>query len=119
MATTKVILRDLNAECPEGMTCGLVLLYDGDNGDDAQTRADSAFLGWYRTRAELDAAWDVALDMADNLYDYPAIKRLDDLGSTQYVILGSTIEGEEVGPPYIGWAPKGEFAERFAIEGDL
>lgn len=112
MLTTK-ILRDLNAECPEGMTCGLVILYDDDNSDEGETIAGEAFVGWYRTEAEMLAAWDVALHMDTHLINGSAIKRLDELATTQYVIAAQTDE-DGTGMPYITWGPKDEFAERLA-----
>lgn len=112
---TPRVLRLLNAERPEGMAYGLVILYDGrHNSETAEEQAGTAFTGWYATEAELHAAWDVALDMDGYLMESAAIKRLDELDTVTYAIL---VRDEEDDLPYIGWAPTAEFADRLAVEG--
>lgn len=108
------ILRDLNAERPEGMSCGLVILYEND-GDDAQTKADSATLMWFRTHAELNAAWDVAREMSAYMMDEPSIKKLDELPHVRYAIMGQTDDDGYEEDPYIGWAPADEFNARMQV----
>lgn len=107
------LLRDLNAERPEGMSYGLVILYDGD--DDAQTKADSATLMWFRTHAELNAAWDVAREMSSYMMDEPAIKKLDELPQVRYAIMGQTDEDGYEEDPCIVWAPADEFNARMQV----
>jgi hypothetical protein len=115
---TTIVLRDLNAERPEGLRYGLVILYDGShNSETAQEQAESAYVGWYATKAELDAAWEVALDMDGYLIESAAIKRLDELATVQYALVVDVEEGEDAEEvaPYIAWAPQAEWAERLAV----
>ena len=104
--TTKQIIRDLNAECPEGKHYGLVIMCDADNGDDADTQADSAFVDFYATEAEMDSAWGAARYVTEVYGKEAVIKRLDDLEHTEYVITSDTDDDGNQLPLAIQWFPK-------------
>jgi hypothetical protein len=102
------VLRNLNAEQPDGMAYGLVIVYEGDERGAAQ--AENATLLWFKTEREMNAAWMVAYQMADQMIERPIVKALDALETTQYAIVANDFDYT-----YVGWGPKEEWVERLAV----
>ena len=102
----KKVLRDLNAECPHEKSFGLVILFTMDNGDDAETQAESAYVNFYKDSNTMYAAWDVATTMDDYLVAPIGMKLLENMDTTHYTIVVDTDEDGAYEPydePYIDW----------------
>jgi hypothetical protein len=101
------LLRDLSSECPADKTCGLVVL--PASVDEAEVRAEDAFVAWYSTEAEQAAAFAVVDALQQCMYDSDEV---------QYKLLNTVerfaiVVDEHDDIPYVIWGKHGELEARF------
>lgn len=86
MTESKRVVRDLNAEQPAWATHGVVVLLNSTGGNSPEGECESALVVWCASAAEMERAWGALCAMADEITSTPAVKKLDALESTRYVL---------------------------------